>query len=47
MNLHKCLLTNNDCCIRGRTIAPKGVMIHSTGSDNPELWRACTTSRTA
>ena len=39
MNLHKCLLTNNDCYIRGRTIRPQGVMIHSTGSNNPELRR--------
>lgn len=39
MNLHKCLLIHNDCYIRGRTIVPKGVMIHSTGSDNPELRR--------
>lgn len=39
MNLHKCLLTNNDCYIRGRTIRPHGVMIHSTGSNNPELRR--------
>ena len=39
MNLHKCILTENDCYIRGRTIAPKGIMIHSTGSDNPELRR--------
>lgn len=39
MNLHKCLLTNNDCYILGRTIRPQGVMIHSTGSNNPELRR--------
>lgn len=39
MNLHKCLLTNNDCYIRGRTIRPQGVMVHSTGSNNPELRR--------
>lgn len=39
MNLHKCLLTNNDCYIRGRTIRPQGVMIHSTGANNPELRR--------
>ena len=39
MNLRKCLLTHNDCCIRGRTIVPKGVMVHSTGCNTPELRR--------
>lgn len=39
MNLHKCILTNNDCYRAGRTITPKGVMVHSTGSNNPELRR--------
>ena len=39
MNLHKCILTNNDCYKRGRTIRPKGVMVHSTGANNPRLSR--------
>lgn len=39
MNLRKCLLTNNDCYLRGRTIRPSGVMIHSTGANNPNLRR--------
>ena len=39
MNLHKCLLTSNDCYIRGRTIVPRGVMVHSTGANNPRLSR--------
>ena len=39
MNLHKLILTRNDCYIRGRTIRPQGVMIHSTGANNPELRR--------
>lgn len=39
MNLHKCLLTNNDCYIRGRMVRPRGVMIHSTGANNPALRR--------
>lgn len=39
MNLHKCLLTNNDCYIRGRTIVPKGIMVHSTGCNTPNLRR--------
>lgn len=39
MNLHKCLLTNNDCYLLGRTIRPQGVMVHSTGANNPRLSR--------
>ena len=39
MNLRKQLLTNNDCYIRGRTIRPQGVMVHSTGANNPNLRR--------
>ena len=39
MNLHKCLLVNNDCYLRGRTIRPQGVMVHSTGANNPRLSR--------
>ena len=39
MNLHKCLLTSNDCYLRGRTIRPRGVMVHSTGANNPRLSR--------
>ena len=39
MNLHTCLLTQNDCYKAGRTISPQGVMIHSTGANNPALRR--------
>lgn len=39
MNLHTCLLTENDCYKAGRTIVPKGVMVHSTGANNPNLSR--------
>ena len=39
MRLLKCLLTANDCCKSGRTIKPKGVMVHSTGANNPNLKR--------
>ena len=39
MNLHTCLLTNNDCYKANRTITPKGVMVHSTGANNPNLRR--------
>lgn len=33
------LLTRNDCYRAGRTITPRGVMIHSTGANNPDLCR--------
>ena len=39
MNLNKCLLTKNDCYRAGRTITPQGVMVHSTGANNPMLKR--------
>ena len=39
MDLHKCILTNNDCYKSGRTIVPKGIMVHSTGANNPNLRR--------
>ena len=39
MRLHKALLTHNDCYLRGRTIRPRGVMVHSTGANNPWLRR--------
>lgn len=39
MRLHKALLTRNDCYLRGRTIRPRGVMVHSTGANNPYLRR--------
>ena len=39
MELHKQLLTKNDCYQAGRTIVPKGVMVHSTGANNPRLSR--------
>ena len=39
MNLHKLLLTENDCYKAGRTITPKGIMVHSTGANNPNLKR--------
>lgn len=28
MNLHKLLLTNNACYKAGRTITPRGIMVH-------------------
>lgn len=39
MNLHKLILSNNACYKAGRTITPKGIMVHSTGANNPWLKR--------
>lgn len=35
----KCLLTANRCYTTGTTIIPKGVMVHSTGANNPFIRR--------
>lgn len=39
MKLVKQLLVRNDCYKAGRTITPLGVMVHSTGANNPNLCR--------
>ena len=39
MNLRKLIFTNNACYKAGRTITPKGIMVHSTGANNPTLKR--------
>ena len=39
MRLYGALLTHNDCYLRGWTIRPRGVMVHSTGANNPYLGR--------
>lgn len=39
MNLKKLILTQNACFKTGKTIIPKGIMIHSTGANNPKLNR--------
>jgi hypothetical protein len=39
MNLRTQILTNNACYKAGRTITPKGIMLHSTGANNPWLRR--------
>ena len=39
MNLRKLILTNNACFKAGKTITPKGIMVHSTGANNPWLKR--------
>lgn len=35
----QCILVNNDCYKAGRYIKPKGIMMHSTGANNPRLKR--------
>ena len=39
MNLHKLIFTENACYKAGRTITVKGIMVHSTGANNPNLKR--------
>lgn len=39
MNLKKCLLTANRCYKTGFEINPVGIMVHSTGANNPNLRR--------
>lgn len=39
MKLKKLILTNNACYKAGKTITPKGIMVHSTGANNPNLKR--------
>lgn len=39
MEIRQCILKDNDCYKAGRYISPKGIMIHSTGADNPKLKR--------
>ena len=39
MKIIPCLFTGSDCYKAGRTMAPKGVMVHSTGANNPNLRR--------
>lgn len=39
MNLHKLIFTNNACYKANKKIKPKGVMVHSTGANNPNLCR--------
>lgn len=39
MNLHTLYLTENSCYKSGKTITPKGIMVHSTGANNPNLKR--------
>ena len=39
MRLLECILTESDCFRTGEVIVPRGVMIHSTGANNPTLRR--------
>lgn len=39
MKLNKLIFTNNACYKAGRKITPKGIMVHSTGANNPWLKR--------
>lgn len=39
MNLNKLLLTKNNCYKAGKKITVKGIMVHSTGANNPWLKR--------
>jgi N-acetylmuramoyl-L-alanine amidase len=39
MNLRKLILTENACYKAGKTIVPKGIMVHSSGANNPYLKR--------
>jgi N-acetylmuramoyl-L-alanine amidase len=39
MNLRELILTENACYKAGKTIVPKGIMVHSTGANNPYLKR--------
>ena len=39
MEIKKCLATNNACYKKGQKITPKGIVVHSTGANNPYLKR--------
>jgi len=39
MNLHTLIFTNNACYKAGKKIKPQGIMVHSTGANNPVLNR--------
>lgn len=39
MNLHELIFYHNDCYKAGKKIKPKGIMVHSTGANNPMLNR--------
>ena len=39
MEIRKCILKNNDCYLAGDRISPRGIVVHSTGANNPSLKR--------
>lgn len=39
MNLHKLIFNGNACYKAGKKITVKGIMLHSTGTNNPNLKR--------
>lgn len=39
MEINECILTQNDCWKAGRKLEPSGVIVHSTGADNPNIKR--------
>lgn len=39
MDIRQAFLAQNDCYKAGKTIVPKGIMVHSTGANNPSLRR--------
>lgn len=39
MEIKQCLLTKNDCYKKATKITPKGIVVHSTGANNPNLRR--------
>ena len=39
MEIRKCILTKNDCYKAAKKITPKGIVVHSTGANNPQLKR--------
>ena len=39
MTLYQCLLLNNPCLKAGRPLKPRGIVVHSTGANNPNLKR--------
>jgi hypothetical protein len=39
VNITQCILTENRCYKAGLKIKPQGIMVHSTGANNPNLRR--------
>lgn len=39
MEIKQCILTNNDCYKEAKKIKPVGIVVHSTGANNPALKR--------